>query len=157
MTVVKGRLEAGQMGTALRVVDVVAKAKDVLMEFVHILECHLDLNAVRLSLEADRITDRLLILIQLTDKAGDAIRLVKGDLLRRLAAQIGKVNRQKRIQVAVSCNRDFSSVAENRVFSKISGSGRNWIRVPVARVLPMTGRRPFSSSMVGVPRIYRSW
>ena len=69
------------------------------MEFVHILECHLDLNAVRLTLEADRITDRLLLLIQLTDKAGDAIRLVKGDLLRCLAAQVGKVDRQKRIQV----------------------------------------------------------
>ena len=95
----KGRLETGQMGTALRVVDVVAKAKDVLMEFVHILECHLNLNAVRLTLEADRITDRLLLLIQLTDKAGDAIRLVKGDLLRCLAAQVGKVDRQKRIQV----------------------------------------------------------
>ena len=97
-------------------------------------------------------------LIQLTDKAGDAIRLVKGDLLRRLAAQIGKVNRQKRIQVGRLMQPGLQlGRSENRVFSKISGSGRNWIRVPVARVLPMTGRRPFSSSMVGVPRIYRSW
>ena len=46
----------------------------------------------------------------------------------------------------------FTSVAENLVFSKISGSGRKLILVPVCLVLPSFGNNPSSSSMVGIPR-----
>ena len=39
----------------------------------------------------------------------------------------------------------------NLVFSKISGSGRKLIFVPVFLVFPMVGRRPSISSIVGFP------
>ena len=41
---------------------------------------------------------------------------------------------------------------KNLVFSKISGSGRKLILVPVCLVLPSFGSSPSSSSMVGIPR-----
>ena len=43
---------------------------------------------------------------------------------------------------AVSWRRLFTSVDENLVFSKISGSGRKFTQVPVCLVLPSLGRSP---------------
>ena len=59
-------------------------------ELVNILESHLHGNAFALSLEIDHVVDRFLILIHVLDKAGNPLRLVEDDMLRRCSPQIGK-------------------------------------------------------------------
>ena len=61
------------------------------------------------------------------------------------------------LRYAVSFSLFFTSSSLNLVFSKISGSGRKLILVPVFLVLPKVGSRPFSSSTTGTPFSYLSW
>ena len=56
------------MGPALCIVDIVAETKYILMEFIHILECRLHLNAFRFSLEIHRVVDGFLLGIQVLDE-----------------------------------------------------------------------------------------
>ena len=50
----------------------------------------------------------------------------------------------------------MSQSALKRVFSKIAGSGRKLISVPVSFVRPRTGRSPSFNSTVGIPFSYAS-
>ena len=69
------------------------------MELVHVLDRSLHLDAVRLTLEIDRLVERFLLLIQLPDKSDDALRLVVHNMLRRLQPLVVKDDRQLRIQI----------------------------------------------------------
>ena len=55
----EGGLEAGQVGSALRIIDIVAKAKHILMKFVDVLERSLHRNPFALACKIDNIMERL--------------------------------------------------------------------------------------------------
>ena len=96
----KSGLKAGQMGAALRVVDIVAEAKHIFMKLIHILEGALHGNAVALSRKGDHIAYRLPGFVQIPDEARDPLRLMILDHLRLFLPLIRKNNGERRVQIS---------------------------------------------------------
>ncbi len=90
-------LKACQMGAPLRVVDIIAKAQHIFMEFVDILESALHDDAFILPFKIDDVRHRLAGLIDILDKADDALRLVVLHHLGFLFASVLKMDGQLRI------------------------------------------------------------
>ena len=59
----KRGLESGQMRPALGVIDIVAEAEDILMEFIDILERRFHFDPVCGPFKIDRIVQRIFLLI----------------------------------------------------------------------------------------------
>ena len=96
----EGGLEACQMRSAFRIIDIVAEPQHRLVEFVHILKRHLHGDmSFRLSLKIDRFTDRFLVLVQVPDITDDPIRFMESNLFRFLSPLIPEKNGQGRIQI----------------------------------------------------------
>ena len=134
------------MGTALSVVDIITEAEHVFLEFVDILERTFYGNALRFPFEINRIVDCLFVLIQIAHKTNNAVRLVIRQVLLFSIAQIGKINGKRRVQICSLMETAFDLCCGKRVFSKISGSGRKLMRVPLFFVFPIFGSSPSSSS-----------
>ena len=96
----KLRLKAGEVGAALGIVDIVAEAQHVLVEFVDVLERRLHGNPFALPGKINDLVHRLLVSVHVLDKAGDSLRLMIGDVFRSLPAQIPENNGEVRIQVS---------------------------------------------------------
>ena len=92
-------LESGQVGAALRVVDIVAEAKDVFMEFVDELECRFHGNVVAHALIINNVRHGLLGFIERANKPDDPVRLMKDDLLCRRLTQVGILDGELRIEI----------------------------------------------------------
>ena len=75
----KCRLKSCQMRAAFRIVDIVAEAKHILMKFIRILKSNLYLDPICLTAKIHRFTDRLRLLIQLSYKTDNTLRLTKYD------------------------------------------------------------------------------
>lgn len=80
---VKAGLEAGNVGTAFCVVNVVAETKDVLMEFIHILKSTFNSDAFRLALKADNIMKCFFIAVQVADESSQTVRFMINFLFLR--------------------------------------------------------------------------
>ena len=90
--------------------------------------------------------ERLCILVKVTDKTYDSLRLMILNILGSVPSSILKMDGKLRIQIG--------SLMETALYircSKISGSGRKFTQVPVPLVFPNLGSSPASSSMVGIP------
>ena len=68
------------------------------MEFIHILKRHFHLNTVRAPFKIDRIVESLFLLIQITDKPEDSVRLMIFDVLRLIQPFIVE-NDLKHVQI----------------------------------------------------------
>ncbi len=68
------------MCTALCIVDIITESKNILMEFIGILKSNLHADSLCLSFEINRIMKCFCVLIQITDKADDAVRLMILDI-----------------------------------------------------------------------------
>ena len=120
------------MCTALCIVDVITEAQDILTEITGVLESHLHLDAVCLSLEVDRLMKCLRTVVQITDVSDDPLRLMVFQFLRLRTAQILEIDRQGRIQVCCLmetaldlCCRETGLLKDLRVRKEIdAGSGR---------------------------------
>ena len=92
-------LESGQMRAAFGIIDIVAEAEDVLVEFIDILERRFHFDPVCRAFKIDRLVQRIFLLIQISDKSQNPIRLMVLDMLRLFQALIVKNDLQLRIQV----------------------------------------------------------
>lgn len=95
--------------------------------------------------------ERLCILVKVTDKAYDSLRLMILDILRSVPSSILKMDGKLRIQIGSLMKTALYIRCSKSCFLKISGSGRKFTQVPVPLVFPNLGRSPASSSMVGIP------
>ena len=93
-------LKTGQMRAAFRIVNIVAEAEDIFMEFVHILKRHFHGNPFAFTGKINDIADGFLRLIQILDKAHNAIRLVEFNNLRSLPPLVLKNNGKLGIQIS---------------------------------------------------------
>lgn len=147
----KSCLKSCQVCTALCIVDVITEAQNILAEITGVLESHLYLDAVCLSLKVDRLMKCLRTVVQITDVSDDPLRLMVFQFLRLRTAQILEIDRQGRIQVCCLmetaldlCCRETGLLKDLRVRKEIDAGS-------VAFVRPSFGRSPSSSSMVGIP------
>ena len=140
----KHRFKSGQMGSPLGIVDVITEAQDILTEITGVLESHLHLDAVCLSLEVDRLMKCLRTVVQITDVSNNPLRLMVFQFLRLRAAQILEIDRQFRIQVCCLmetaldlCCRETGLLKDLRVRKEIdAGSGR--LRASKFREIPLS-------------------
>ena len=95
----KHGLEAGQMGSAFCVIDIVAEAQHVFVKFIHVLEGALHRNSFALPGKIDHIAHRLPGFVQVADEAHDSLRLVIFDHLRLLFSFVRKHNGERRVQI----------------------------------------------------------
>ena len=110
----------------------ITEAQNILAEITGVLESHLYLDAVCLSLEVDRLMKCLRTVVQITDVSDDPLRLMVFQLLRLRTAQILEIDRQGRIQVCCLmetaldlCCRETGLLKDLRVRKEIdAGSGR---------------------------------
>ncbi len=77
----EGRFKASQVRAAFGIVNIVAKAHDLLPEITDVLKGALNLYVLVLSAEIDDVRHGLIGLIQLADEPGNAVRLVVNLLL----------------------------------------------------------------------------
>ena len=85
------------MGTALGIVDIIAKAKNVFMKFIGILKCHLYLNTFTLTLEVDHVMQHLNIIVEVLHKTNYSVRFMELHMLHLRLSAILINNRQCRI------------------------------------------------------------
>ena len=90
----KHGLEAGEMGSALGIVDIVAEAQDIFVKFVNVLEGNLHRDSLALSLEVDDLMDGFLGFVYVLYESGDAVRLMEGYCLRIFSAPVLEKNCQ---------------------------------------------------------------
>ena len=88
------------MGTSLGVINVITEAQYILMEFIHILECHFHGDAFALAGKENDIVYGLLGTVHILYEADDAFRLMVGDLLRFFFSLIFKNDRKLRVQIS---------------------------------------------------------
>ena len=69
------------------------------MELIDILERDLDLYALVLALNEDRLRDRLLLPVDIAHKADNSLRLMVRNFLRGLLPLVPKHNREARVQI----------------------------------------------------------
>ena len=82
------------MGASLCIIDIIAEAQHILVEFIDILQCRLHLDAVGLSFEINRFMQCLFFLVQVADKSDDPLRLVIDHMLRLIQPLIVENDRQ---------------------------------------------------------------
>ena len=95
----KGSLKSGQMSSSLCIVDIVTESEDVLTELIGKLKSNLHLDPVCLSFKINRIMKGLRVLIEVTDKSYDPLRLMVLDILRSVPSSILKMDGKLRIQI----------------------------------------------------------
>ena len=95
--------------------------------------------------------ERLCILVKVTDKAYDPLRLMILDILRSVPSSILKMDGKLWIQIGSLMKTALYICCSESCFLKNLGSGRKFTQVPVPLVFPNLGRSPASSSMVGIP------
>ena len=95
----KGCLKTGQMCSAFCIVDIVTESKDVLTKFIGKLKSYLHLDSVCLSFKVNRIMKWLRVLIEVTDKSYDSLRLMVLDIFDRIPSPVLKMDRKFRVQV----------------------------------------------------------
>ena len=93
-------LEAGQVRAALRRVNIVAEAENILLEGVHELQRALQLDPLVRALEIDRVVDRGLAFVDLPHVGDDALGLVEGLLLLLALPLVLVINGQAGVQVS---------------------------------------------------------
>ena len=96
----EGSLKSGQMSSSLCIVDIIAESENVLTELIGKLKSNLHLDPVCLSFKINRIMERLCILVKVTDKAYDPLRLMILDILRSVPSSILKMDGKLRIQIS---------------------------------------------------------
>ena len=73
----KDTLKTGNMCTTFRVINIITKAQNCFVEFINILECHFNLYTFCLTFKIDNRRYRLIILVNILNKAFDSVRLMK--------------------------------------------------------------------------------
>ena len=95
----KGCLKSSQMSTALCIVDIITEAKNILMKFIDILKCRLNLNSFRSSLIVNRFMNRLFLVIQFLNKSQNPFWFMIFNPFRLVPPLILKKNCKFRIQI----------------------------------------------------------
>ena len=88
------------MGSAFRIVNIVAEAQDILMEFIDVLERCLHGNALTLSLEINHVMHGFLGLVHILHEAGNAVGLMEGKYFCLFPAPVLKNDRQIWVQIS---------------------------------------------------------
>ena len=107
-------LKSGQMSSSLCIVDIIAESQNILTELIGKLKSNFHLDPVCLSFKINRIMERLCILVKVTDKAYDSLRLMILDILRSIPSPILKMDGKLRIQI--------SSLMETALYIRCSES-----------------------------------
>ncbi len=87
-------LEAGQMGAALCVVDIVAKAQYIFVELIDILERRFYGNPFALSLIINDLMNRLFGFIHVSEKTCEPVRFMKLQYFRYFFSSVLKPDRK---------------------------------------------------------------
>ena len=88
------------MGTSLGVVNVITEAQYILVEFIHILECHFHGDAFALTGKENDIMDSLFGTVHVFYEANNAFRLMVGDFFRFFFSLIFENDRKLRVQIS---------------------------------------------------------
>ena len=140
------------MGAALSVIYIIAKAKYILMELIHILERALNSDSFRFPLKVNHIVDTLPGLVHVLDKTYDPFRLVVLDMLCLRAPFIFINNSKLRVQIGRLVKAALyiilleTGLVKDGVVRQEIDSGAGLL------VFPTAGRSPSFSSNVGIPR-----
>ena len=95
--------------------------------------------------------ERLCILVKVTDKAYDPLRLMILDILRSVPSSILKMDGKLRIQIGSLMKTALYICCSESCFLKNLRIRKEFTQVPVPLVFSNLGRSPASSSMVGIP------
>ncbi len=119
------------MGSALRIVDIVAKAKHIFMKLIDVLESHLHGDSFALPLEINHIMNGVLGFVHVLHKPCDTVRLMKGHCLHSLFPFVLKHDGQFWVQVRCLVQTALhlvlleTGLVKNRVIrQKINGGSR---------------------------------
>ena len=105
--------KACQMGSALGIIYIIAKAQNIFMKLVYVLQGNLYRDSITFTGKINDIMNGFLGFIQILDKSHNPVRLMENDGFRFLLPLILKMNGQGRIQI--SC---FMQSALNLIFLK---------------------------------------
>ena len=157
----KCRLETGQMGTALCIVNIVTKAQHILMELIHILDGTFHGNAITFSLEIHRfLIYQFFVLIQILHKSQNAIRFMEFFMIRFCLSSVFKDDGQRRIQISCLMKATFDLICgkirlfKNLRIRKEINAGSGLFRLPQCRkqsIHQLNGRNsPFKPVMMHI-------
>ena len=117
-------LKAGEVCTALGIVDVVAETKYFLVELVNILESCFNFNSFTLSGQRDYLCHSFLGLVHIPDKAGNSVGFMKFDIFLDAGSLVFKYYCEPGIKVSCLMKSGFDVVFSEPGLFKNLGIGK---------------------------------